>query len=634
MYEKKDWEKVVSALLKLSLAIIVVLEVMALCGIEVDGTINSANIMLPIISISLNLIFIKLILYSIRLGNVEFDKFEKKVILSVIVVAFFVSCLSVFSAEHAYFWDETGNYIRYFKIEEWFNKGIANGIEITLKTLRSDFKGTFATLFAVIPFLFTNKSENSWCMVIFFNIIPALVIVYAAFLKRIQRLLNVAENKKFFTLNCIIVFSIPLMFLYTGGFLEQLGLIFCLIVCSVLLDTSFEKKEYGKWIIIGVSAVFAVMSSDIYIVWGISFAFSYLAVEFGKIIIKKDYAMLKKWSFHLLSFGACFAVIAIVILFPFFKTFLFSENKGLDNNFWKVGGYAFAIEKQINYLGLWIIIVILIGIVGGFICRKSRALTAITLIHGVITLIVFQNMVTLVAPEHSMVMVPFYMFSVALAVYFIATIKKECLAALLYKLLILLGTLNILFSISGGKYLQDVFTSMSLRKTEDQVKEIKEVADWVSANCEDGETAYFIPHGQPYNPDKFRFINMPDRTMLNIMPYGSAVLGYHAFPVYLFDSKYVLTSMPFCEYSVAEKYNDAFLGYLEIDAKFELVNEFDMGDGYIISVYERMKPVDMDEITYYMTFFEEENVQYPALYGDIFDKYIDEHSIELQQIKE
>lgn len=634
MQLEKNLNKIVSVLLILSFAFIVILGVLALFGIEMKGTFNSSNMILPVISICLNLIVIKLIIYSLRLGKIVFDKFEKIIILSTIAFVFLISVFIIFSNHHAYYWDEAENYMRYFEIEDWFNNGTINGMRSMLISVRSEFKGTLSTLFVTVPFLFTNKTENSWCISIFFNMIPALVVVYAALLKRIQRILDIAGNKKFFGLNVVLIFSVPLMYIFTNGFLEQMGLIFSLILCSVLLDTSFEKNEYSKWIIIGVSAILAVMSSDIYIIWCISFAVSYLLVEFTKIAVKKDYDKLKKWGLHVLSFGICFVGIAIVFLFPFVKSFLFSESEGKDNNFWVVGGYTFAIKGQINYLGLWLVILMLSGIIGGLICRKCRALTSLTILHGVITLLVFQQMVTLVAPEHSMVMVPFYILSVAIGVYFVINIKKELLASVIYKLLILFGAVNLLFSICGGRYFVRVFTNLSLRKSEDQVKEIKEVADWVSANCEDGETAYFIPHGQPYNPDKFRFINMPDRTMLNIMPYGSAVLGYHAFPVYLFDSKYVLTSMPFCEYSVAEKYNDAFLGYLEIDAKFELVNEFDMGDGYIISVYERMKPVDMDEITYYMTFFEEENVQYPALYGDIFDKYIDEHSIELQQIKE
>ncbi|RGY94781.1 hypothetical protein DXA13_20330 [Clostridium sp. AM58-1XD] len=62
--------------------------------------------------------------------------------------------------------------------------------------------------------------------------------------------------------------------------------------------------------------------------------------------------------------------------------------------------------------------------------------------------------------------------------------------------------------------------------------------------------------------------------------------------------------------------------YLYLDRKFRLVKKFDMGDGYVILAYERVKPVDIQEVNFYREALDEENKQYPSLYEDVFEAFV------------
>ncbi|RGY94780.1 hypothetical protein DXA13_20325 [Clostridium sp. AM58-1XD] len=197
-----------------------------------------------------------------------------------------------------------------------------------------------------------------------------------------------------------------------------------------------------------------------------------------------------------------------------------------------------------KFLGMWLAVAMVVGILGGIINKKSRKFAIFTIIHGISTLILFHMQVTLVSFNHSLVMMPFYILCICLTVYIIVNLNDKVISKLMYAATVCLSLLNIAFAIFGASYLPSVFTQISLVMPHSQTIQIRNVANWITNNCGEDDQVYFIPHGFPYNPDVFRYINMPDRTVMNKMSYGSAVFGNHAFPTQLFDSRYVLTSVP------------------------------------------------------------------------------------------
>jgi hypothetical protein len=153
------------------------------------------------------------------------------------------------------------------------------------------------------------------------------------------------------------------------------------------------------------------------------------------------------------------------------------------------------------------------------------------------------------------------------------------------------------------------------------IEKIREVNRWLVENCSESESAYMIPHGYPYNPDIFRCCDLPDGSVSARLSYGSAILGTHYFPEELFSAKYVITCEPFCNASIAEKYNSAFLS--ETSQKhFTEATRFDMGNGYVFVVYQRTMPADREEVQYYIDYFSQEDALFPELFSGVLDKIL------------
>lgn len=155
---------------------------------------------------------------------------------------------------------------------------------------------------------------------------------------------------------------------------------------------------------------------------------------------------------------------------------------------------------------------------------------------------------------------------------------------------------------------------------------IKEVCDWLNDNLGENSRAYMITHNNMYNPDKFRNFYMPDKTISKYLPYGSAILGTHKFPVELFDAKYVITTYPFENVSIENVYNGVF-NELVGEGKFKLVKTFDMHNGYSVLIYRRIEKVDYDEVMMYENALEGITKDYSNLYKQVIEVYLNENKL-------
>ena len=221
--------------------------------------------------------------------------------------------------------------------------------------------------------------------------------------------------------------------------------------------------------------------------------------------------------------------------------------------------------------------------------------------------------------HHSLLLLPAYLYFICMFVLLV--IKSKFLLVLT----ILMFIINFMF----GVFYQEskVFTDVKLKVPQQKdYLYIKEVCDWLNDNLDENSRAYMITHNNMYNPDKFRNFYMPDKTISKYLPYGSAILGTHKFPVELFDAKYVITTYPFENVSIENVYNEVF-NELVGEGKFKLVKTFDMHNGYSVLIYRRIEKVDYDEVMMYENALEGITKDYSNLYKQVIEVYLNENKL-------
>ena len=150
--------------------------------------------------------------------------------------------------------------------------------------------------------------------------------------------------------------------------------------------------------------------------------------------------------------------------------------------------------------------------------------------------------------------------------------------------------------------------------------QVAAVNDWLQQNCSGANSAYMICHGVVYSPDVFRVSALPDESIREILPYGACNPGNDAFPKELLTAQVVLTCTPFDPNNHTEKLNAAFLENQEKYAPFEVGAEFDMGNGYTITAYRRVKAPTAAELDTYRAYLAEENERFPYNFSAVWDE--------------
>ena len=121
------------------------------------------------------------------------------------------------------------------------------------------------------------------------------------------------------------------------------------------------------------------------------------------------------------------------------------------------------------------------------------------------------------------------------------------------------------------------------------------------------QNAYLIQEGKTVlidtvwapSADVFRAAALPDESIRTILAYGAVNPGNDAFPKELFTAQAVLTCTPFDPSNHTEKINNAFLENQELYQPFEVAATFDMGNGYTITAYRRVKEPTVEELDTY-----------------------------------
>lgn len=495
-------------------------------------------------------------------------------------------------------------------METYFNKGVLIGIKNFIGSTWSGEYGTFLTFIPEFIFAFTNKTIDSYVLSNVLLFIPYIIVSLSILLKKIIDIHKIKKDNTFFILSLLTFILFPILHATSiYGQPDIIGLIFIFLIISLTTDYNFKKIEFNRLLLLFICTYFLLISRRWYLYWIIS----YYTVYIIRLVLKnkKDIKIIVKNG--LIYLIGC-SILILITLYPLFKNIIVNDYSS-HYVFYLTGGFKQELINQINYLGYINLIIILIVLIYGILNKNYRIITICYIIQYFITILLFtriQNM----GLHHTLILLPIYLFFLYL---FIKRIINKKSMIIIYTIIIVMNFIISNYELSN---LNNLFTSVSLKIAyREDYKEIKGVSDWLKNNLNNENRAYMIAHDSKYNPDIFRNFYMPDTTISNHLPYGSAILGTHKFPEELLTSKYILKTSPFCNASIAYKYNNVFLE-LASKKKYKLIKEIDMNNGYKIFIYERIKEIDNNEINLYINSLKEESKQFPGMYEEILKGYI------------
>ena len=290
---------------------------------------------------------------------------------------------------------------------------------------------------------------------------------------------------------------------------------------------------------------------------------------------------------------------------------------------YQTGGFLAELDHQRVYLGYFIGILFVIGILYALYKKQTRFLTVLSAAGSVLTVFLVtkvQNM----DDHQSLAVAPFYLLGCFLCALLVSDLPWA------WPRRILAVSAGMLCALNFGacsQLLPVVFPSgfysglyFYVDSPRNDLQQVAEVNAWLRENCTGENSAYMICHGVVYSPDVFRISALPDESIREILPYGACNPGNDAFPKELLTAQVVLTCTPFDPNNHTEKMNAAFLENQEKYAPFELAATFDMGNGYTITAYRRVKEPTAAELDTYRAYLAEENERFPYNFSAVWDE--------------
>ena len=479
-----------------------------LCLILLLSIFKINNYIFLLISILFHVFLILIIKDIIRRNSISFSKKEKIFLVILTTSLIILYSISIFTRKFIYYWDFSCYYNLQLDTIKAYQSGLISGIK---QLIGSTWAGEYGSLLSYIPqviFQFTNKSISFYLFSSVITIIPYLIISIGIFTKKIL------NTKKEY--------------------------IFIFLLLTITKDYNFIKLDIIKLFEILLFTLLLTMSRRWYVYWILTYYILYIIMIL--LTNKKEWKIIIK---NILLYGIIVLILYLVPLIPFFKNTLLNDYAS-SYQFYKGGGILEEVVRQIKHLGIIQLIMIFGGIIVGCLRKEHRKLTIMSFIQLLLIIILF-NRIQSMGLHHSLLLIPTYSLFIIVLIDFIP--KKA------YLVLISIVLLN--FIISFTNYTSINFTDVKLIVEDDKnYNQLVEVESFLEKNLSKNNTAYMITHNNTINPDKLRNIRTPNSKVKKYLPYGSAVIGVHKFPLELFTSKYIITTSPYESISVDLKYNN------------------------------------------------------------------------------
>ena len=598
----------------------------------------------PLMSLWLNCALFYGCLWVLRVSGVELDFFHRAVLVACWagMVLYFYWALG--RREFIYAWDYVNYIQKQFDTEAVFLLGPAAGFRYVLSTFSEDYTN-FITLFTEFPFCLTAKTGDSYAFAQVFSILPSLMLMLAGLTVKIGQMLNVKNRFWHFLIGFSWVLTYP--FLRMSAMLAQpdwFGLIFAFAILLLTLDFRFETLEPGRFALIFLATAGIILSRRWYLYFVVGYYFSYallLFVSSGKLAKRGEGVLALRRVRNLILFGICAMAAMVALLWPMVSKILAFDYSD-RYSYYNVGGMATELYYHALRTGLLNLVLILFGL---WLCfrRKKFGLPALAFCELLISLVLFTRVQN--SGSHQMLLyVPAYIILFLCGAAGLAeSIERFKIPKICFWVFTLVFAISVRCSPLTVMALPEVvihaFHPASLAEYQrlDELTynrkdkaQIQAMAQWLDEHLGEGEIAYMIPDDMLYNPGHLRNCNLPEHALDGRLPDSFSVPGTHTFPTGFFDAKYVLTADPFPlslapDTELGHRFNAVFLQLR--DTTHQKVATFDMGNGTVFTIWERVTPATREEVETYLHEFDAEDAQYPEMFSAVVNNWLASHGL-------
>lgn len=598
----------------------------------------------PLVSLWCSCVLFYGALWVLRVSGVELDFFHRAVLIGGWAAAVLYFYWALGRRDFVYAWDYANYLVKQYSAEAAFALGPAEGFRYIFGSFAEDYTN-FIPLFTEFPFCLTARTGDSYAFSQVFSVLPTLMVLLAGVVLKVGQMLHVKHRFYYFLIGFSWLLTFP--FLRMSAMLSQpdwFGLIFAFAILVLTLDYRFEKLEPGRFVLIFLATAAVILTRRWYLYFVVGYYFSYVLLFLCSSVRaakQGEKALALRRVRNLVVFGLCSLAAMVALLWPMVSKILAYDYSD-RYSYYNVGGMSTELYYHALRIGLLNFVLIVLGLVYA-VRRKAWALPALGACELVVSLVLFTRVQN--SGSHQMLLfVPAYFLLFLVGAAALAEgIERHKIVKLGYWAFTLVFAVSVRCSPLTVVALPDfIIDNFPLKSTEEFVRldgltydrkdlaQIQSATEWLAAHLGDGETAYMIPDDMLYNPGHLRNCLLPEQPLDGKLPDSFSVPGTHNFPMSFFEAKYVITIEPYplsyaSETELGHKLNAKFTELR--DDTHTLAAEFDMGNGYIFTIWERVEAPTREEVETYLHVFDAENAQYPEMFSQVAESWLTAHGL-------
>lgn len=520
-----------------------------------------------------------------------------------------------------YLWDHATYYNLQIRLEANFADGVFYGVGSTIyKTWFNDYAPLVINTLLEPLFMFTDRTANTFALLSALAF-PSLVYLGALVLLAVLRRQLAPRAPRLFTaLGLAFTLLLPLLHvaLYRG-MPDVLGVAFALMLLALVAGYDFSAPAPARLTCLAAFTGLLIVTRRSYM-----FTVVTLFLFYGVWVLAR--AARRRQTGAAIRFGQFAAASLACVGLPLAPMFwrILRANYADRYATYQTGGFWAELANQRVYLGWFLLGVLALGVLYGLYKNNERFLAVLSA-GGAVTAVLLLTRVQNLDDHQSLAVAPFYLLGFYLLAWAVASLPWPPLRGVVSAALAGVCALNfgacsqllpVLFfppEVYSGLY-------FFVDQQRGDMAQIAQVNDWLRQNCSGENSAYMICHGVVYSADVFRAAALPDESIRTLLAYGAVNPGNDAFPRELFTAQAVLTCTPFDPSNHTGKINDAFLENQRLYHPFEEAAVFDMGNGYTITAYRRVKAPTVAELDTYRAYLAEEDAQFPYNFSAVWDQ--------------
>ena len=520
-----------------------------------------------------------------------------------------------------YLWDHATYYNLQIRLEANFADGVFYGVGSTIyKTWFNDYAPLVINTLLEPLFMFTDRTANTFALLSALAF-PSLVYLGALVLLAVLRRQFAPRAPRLFTaLGLAFTLLLPLLHvaLYRG-MPDVLGVAFALMLLALVAGYDFSAPAPARLTCLAAFTGLLIVTRRSYMFTVVTLFLFYGVWVLARAARRRQTGP----AVRFVKFAAASLACVGLPLAPMFWRIL-RANYADRYATYQTGGFWAELGNQRVYLGWFLLGVLALGVLYGLYKKEARFLAVLSA-GGAVTAVLLLTRVQNLDDHQSLAVAPFYLLGFYLLAWAVASLPWPPLGGVVSAALAGVCALNfgacsqllpVLFfppEVYSGLY-------FFVDQQRDDMAQIAQVNDWLRQNCSGENSAYMICHGVVYSADVFRAAALPDESIRTLLAYGAVNPGNDAFPRELFTAQAVLTCTPFDPSNHTGKINDAFLENQRLYQPFEEAAVFDMGNGYTITAYRRVKAPTVAELDTYRTYLAEEDAQFPYNFSAVWDQ--------------